>query len=149
MKGASAGVLALALLASAGDGTRAQPRAPGAAATQEGVEGWLYFGRRSEGAWRPAAPSIAQAPWPLKPGTRIALAHDALFYSAVDCRVTPLESFGAGPAALHAERTWIVSAEGGPLEVIGAPVECPSVCGARTVWAPVRIPAARLVAVEP
>lgn len=42
----------------------------------------------------------------------------------------------------------LVRAGNEALEVLAAPIECPSVCGAKTVWVNVRIPVSRLITIE-
>lgn len=115
------------------------------AAASEPVEGWVFLGRRAGGEWRPPAPALGPSAYPLKPGDRLVLAQEALYYSHADCRIIAAAEFKADAAA---RRRWMVSAGAEPLTVIAAPLECPSTGGAQTVWAKVRIPAERLFSVE-
>lgn len=119
--------------------------APVAQSAAEASDAWLFLGRRSDNAWRPASASIQRPQYPVKPGARVIVRRDALVYASVDCTVTEAGAFQPGAASEPVVR---VKAERAALEVLGAPLECPSVGGARTVWAQVRIPAERLIAVE-
>ena len=113
-----------------------------AAAAEPDTEGWLFLGRRTAEGWRPASESIANPRYPVKQGDRVVIRRDALVYGSVDCKVTDAAEFKAGGPARPVQR---VKADKEALQVAGAALECPSAGRAKTVWANVRIPAARLV----
>ena len=115
--------------------------AEGAAAN----ETWLYVGRRSADAWQPASVAIARPAYPLKAGDSVVVRNDALVYGAVDCSRTAAADFhaGSGKGIAH-----YVKPDAAGLEVVSAPLECPSAGQAKTVWVQVRIPAERLLTVE-
>lgn len=115
------------------------------ARVSEAAEGWIFLGRRSGGEWKPPAGAIGPSVWPLKPGDRLVLRGEALFYSDADCRVIAAAQFAADPSG---RRRWMVKAGAEALEVIAALLECPSAGRAQTVWAKVGIPAERLFSVE-
>ncbi len=117
----------------------------GAAHGSEMSEGWLYLGRRSADGWRPSARSISEPRYPVKPGQRVVVRRDALVYGSVDCKVIDAAEFKVDEAA---RSVLLVKADRKGLEIFGKPIECPSIGRAKTVWANVRIPAARLVSVE-
>jgi hypothetical protein len=111
----------------------------------EATEAWLYLGRRSGDKWRPAAVSLSRPRYPVKPGGKVVVKRDALVYGSVDCTVIEAADFKPDEAARSA---LLVKADRKGLEIVGPPLECPSIGRAKTVWANVRIPAARLVSVE-
>ena len=115
------------------------------AAEQADTEGWLFLGRRSVDGWKPPSPSIANARYPVKAGDRVMVARDALLYGSVDCKVIDVADFKAGDPPRPVLR--IKAAKEG-LEIVGSPLECPSVGRAKTVWAKVRIPGARMISAE-
>jgi len=141
------GLLVAAGVAAVGGGVEGALRAfgIGAAHGSEVSEGWLYLGRRSADGWRPASGSISKPGYPVKPGAKVVVTRDALVYGSVDCKVIDAADFKADGAPQPVLR---VTADRQGLEIIGSPIECPSVGRAKTVWANVRIPAARLVSVE-
>ena len=116
-----------------------------AAAAEPDSEGWLFLGRRAADGWKPASASIANARYPVKAGDRVVVTRDALLYGSVDCKVVDAADFKAGDPPRPVLR---ISADREGLEVVGSPLECPSVGRAKTVWANVRIPAARVVSAE-
>ena len=116
-----------------------------AAAADPDTEGWLYLGRRAADGWKPASSSVANPGYPVKAGDRVVVRNDALVYGSVDCKVTDLADFKAGDPPRPMQR---VKADKQALEIVGAGLECPSVGRAKTVWANVRIPEARLVAAD-
>ena len=116
-----------------------------AAAADPDSEGWLFLGRRAADGWKPASQSISNPRYPVRAGDRVVVTNDALVYGSVDCKVIDVADFKAGDPPRPVQR---VKAEGVGLEVVGAALECPSVGRAKTVWANVRIPAARLVSAE-
>ena len=118
---------------------------PAHAAEQGDTEGWLFLGRRSAESWKPASTSIVNARYPVKPGNRVVVARDALLYGTVDCKVVDAADFKAGDPPRPVLR---IQADKEAVEIVGSPLECPSVGRAKTVWAKVRIPAARLVSAE-
>lgn len=120
--------------------------APGADA-QEMIERWLFLGRRAESGWAPPAVSIAKPPYPAKPGMGVMVRRHALAYESVDCKISDAADFKANEQVAPAVE--LVRAGEQELEITGAPIECPSVCGAKTVWVRVRVPAARLITIEP
>lgn len=117
----------------------------GAAHASEMSDGWLYLGRRSGDTWKPASVSISQPSYPVKPGSKVVVRQDALVYGSVDCKVTDAADFKADETS---RSTLLVKADQIGLEIVGASIECPSIGRAKTVWANVKIPAARLVSVE-
>jgi len=141
------GLLVAAGLAAVGGGVDGSLRAfgIGAAHGAEMSEGWLFLGRRSGDVWKPASISISRAGYPVKPGNKVVVRQDALVYGSVDCKVTDAADFTVGEASRSA---LLVKADRVGLEIIGAPIECPSAGRAKTVWANVRIPASRLITVE-
>lgn len=116
-----------------------------AAAAEPDSEGWLFLGRRAADGWKPASPSISNPRYPVKAGDRVVVTNDALVYGSVDCKVVDLAEFKAGDPPRPIER---VKADRQGLEVVGAALECPSVGRAKTVWANVRIPGARMASTE-
>ena len=111
----------------------------------ETTGGWVYLGRRIGDGWKPPSPSISKPRYPLKPGGRIVVKRDALVYGSVDCKVIDAADFKPDEAA---RSVLLVKADKKGLEIVGPPFECPSIGGAKTVWASVKIPASRLVSVE-
>jgi hypothetical protein len=111
----------------------------------ETTEGWLFLGRRSDERWRPASRSIADPDYPVKPGGKVVVKQDALVYGSVDCRVIPAAEFKADGVS---REVMLVKADREGLEIIAPALECPSAGQGRTVWANVRIPAARLLTVQ-
>jgi hypothetical protein len=116
-----------------------------AAAAEPDSEGWLFLGRRAADGWRPASPAISDPRYPVKAGDRVVVRNDALLYGSVDCKVVDLAEFKAGDPPRPVQR---VKADPQALEVVGAALECPSVGRAKTVWANVRIPGARLISAD-
>ncbi len=116
-----------------------------AAAAEPDSEGWLFLGRRAADGWRPASQSISDPRYPVKAGDPVVVRNDALLYGSVDCKVVDLAEFKAGDPPRPVQR---VKADPQALEVVGAALECPSVGRAKTVWANVRIPGARLVSAD-
>ena len=116
-----------------------------AAAAEPDSEGWLFLGRRAADGWKPASSSISNPRYPVKAGDRVVVTNDALVYGSVDCKVVDLAEFRAGDPPRPVER---VKADRQGLEVVGAALECPSVGRAKTVWANVRIPGARMASTE-
>ena len=116
-----------------------------ASAAEPDSEGWLFLGRRAADGWKPASRSISNPRYPVRAGDRVVVRNDALVYGSVDCKVVDLAEFKAGDPPRPVER---VKADRQGLEVVGAALECPSVGRAKTVWANVRIPGARLVSAE-
>jgi hypothetical protein len=138
--------------AAAGSGIAAarasQPADKNAAVKLEGVgmtEGWLYLGRRSEGRWSPPSRSISGPRYPVKPGHKVVVRRDALFYDSMDCKVTDVADFKADGTS---RSVLLVKADKQGLEIVGPAIECQSAGRAKTVWANVRIPTARLVTAE-
>ena len=115
------------------------------AARADTTEGWLYLGRRSADAWAPASLSVARPGYPVKAGDRVVVERDALVYGSVDCKVTGIADFRPEGAPRPVLR---IKADREALEIVGSPIECPSAGRAKTVWANVRIPAARLFSAE-
>jgi hypothetical protein len=113
----------------------------------ETVERWLFLGRRTERGWNPPSVSISDPRYPVQPGSRVLVKRHALAYGSVDCTVIDAADFRANEQVAPAVEFVRAGEEG--LEITGLPIECPSVCGAKTVWVNVRIPAARLVTIEP
>ena len=111
----------------------------------ETTEGWVYLGRRSEDRWKPASRSISSPRFPVKPGDKVVVKRDALVYGFVDCKVIDAADFKADGTS---RSVLLVKADKKGLEIVGAPFECPSIGRAKTVWANVQIPAARLLIVE-
>lgn len=111
----------------------------------EMTERWLFLGRRSDGGWHPPSVSISAPPYPVNPGNRVVVRRHALVYGSVDCKVIDAADFKADEVAPAVE---LVKAGEQGLEITGLAIECPSVCGAKTVWVNVRIPAARLVRID-
>ena len=107
-------------------------------------ETWIYMGRRSGDAWRPAAGAIAQPAYPPRAGNTVVIRSDALVYGSVECTRVAAADFARGSGkggGLY------VKPDAAGLEIVGAH-ECPSVGEAKTVWVQVRIPAERLLRVE-
>jgi hypothetical protein len=139
-------ILCASLFVPMGSGVSAETdKSAAAGAAGDVVEGWVYLGRRSERGWRPASISVASPRYPVKPGDRLRIKRDALVYGSVDCKVIPAADFKAEGVPEPALR---VKAGAGALDVVGAPIECPSVGQAKTVWANVKIPAERLVSAQ-
>ena len=115
------------------------------AAAEPDSEGWLFLGRRAADGWRPASLSISNPRYPVKAGDRVVVRNDALVYGSVDCKVVDVAEFKAGDPPRPVPR---VKADRQGLEVVGAALECPSVGRAKTVWANVRIPGARLLSAD-
>jgi hypothetical protein len=106
--------------------------APTAAQTAESIqERWLFIGRHSEGAWRPLSFSVGQVDYPLKVGSRVTIKSEALLYPDSSCEAKKVPS-----PSYEATRATTVG-----LEITAEQVLCPSVGGASTVWAKVRVPA--------
>ena len=116
-----------------------------AAAAEPDSEGWLFLGRRAADGWKPASPSISNPRYPVKAGDRVVVLNDALVYGSVDCKVVDVAEFKAADPPRPVPR---VKADPQALEVVGSALECPSVGRAKTVWANVRIPGARLVSAD-
>lgn len=116
------------------------------AADAQTIERWLFLGRRADGAWHPPAVSIAQPPYPASPGGKVVVRRHALAYGAVDCKVLDAADFRANEQIAPALELVRAGEQG--LEITGPAIECPSVCGAKTVWVNVRIPAARLIRID-
>jgi len=108
----------------------------------EAIDGWIYLGRWSDGAWKPASGAVTPPPQPSKAGETLRVRADALFYSSVECRRVAAADvrIGDGPP-----QRWTVKPGEAPLDVIGPSHACDSAGGALTVWANVRVPAERLV----
>lgn len=119
--------------------------ATGAWASEETIERWLFLGRRTESGWQPPSVSLAAPAYPVKPGSKVMVKRHALLYGAVDCKVVDAAELKADDVAPAVE---LVRAGDEGLEITGTPIECPSVCGAKTVWVNVRIPAARLIRID-
>ena len=113
-------------------------------AAAQDTEGWLFLGRHADG-WKPASQSIARVGYPVKAGDRLVVLRDALVYGSVDCRILDAADFKPDGLAQPVLR---LKADAQPVEVIGSILECPSAGRAKTVWANVRIPAARLLSAE-
>jgi hypothetical protein len=113
----------------------------------ETVERWLFLGRRTEGGWHPPSISISAPAYPVQPGSRVLVKRHALAYGSVDCTVIDAADFKANEQVAPVVE-FVRAGEQG-LEIAALPIECPSVCGAKTVWVNVRIPAARLVTIDP
>lgn len=111
----------------------------------EMTDGWLYLGRRSADRWRPLSFSISPPRYPVKPGDKVVVKQDALVYGSVDCKVIDVADFKADGTPQAVLR---VKADKKGLEFVGSPIECPSIGRAKTVWANVKIPTARLASVE-
>lgn len=112
----------------------------------ETIERWLFLGRRTETAWQPPSGSIAPPDYPVKPGNRVMVKRHALVYGSVDCKVVDAADFRAEEDVANAVELVRAGEQG--LEITGSPIECPSICGAKTVWVNVRIPAARLIRID-
>jgi hypothetical protein len=113
----------------------------------ETVERWLFLGRRTERGWNPPSISISTPAYPVQRGSRVLVKRHALAYGSVDCTVIDAADFKANEQVAPVVE-FVRAGEQG-LEIAALPIECPSVCGAKTVWVNVRIPAARLVTIEP
>jgi len=113
----------------------------------EMIERWLFLGRRTESGWQPPSVSIAPPAYPVKPGNQVLVRRHALAYGSVDCKVVDAADFRPGEDAAAAVE--LVRAGDQGLEIVGSAIECPSICGAKTVWVNVRVPAARLIRIEP
>ena len=123
---------------------------PAALANQQAnemTERWLFLGRRAESGWQPPAASLATPGYPAKAGNRVVVRRHALVYEAVDCKKVDLADFKVDESAPAAGVELVRAGEQG-LEITGSPIECPSICGAKTVWVTVRIPAARLIRID-
>jgi len=116
-------------------------------ANVETVERWLFLGRRTERGWNPPSISTSAPAYPVQPGSRVLVKRHALAYGSVDCTVLDVADFKANEQVAPALE--LVRAGEEALEITGLPIECPSICGAKTVWVNVRIPAARLVTIDP
>ena len=116
-----------------------------AAKAGETSDGWLFLGRRSGDGWRPASASLSSPRYPVKPGQRLVVKQDALVYGSVDCKVIDAAEFKVEDSA---RARLVVKADRSALHIVAAPLECPSVGRAKTVWAKVKIPGERLVSVE-
>jgi hypothetical protein len=114
---------------------------------RETVERWLFLGRRTDRGWNPPSVSISDPQYPVKPGSRVLVKRHALAYGSVDCTVIDAADFKANEQVAPAVE--FIRAGEQALQITGSPIECPSVCGAKTVWVNVRIPAARLVTIDP
>lgn len=112
----------------------------------ETLERWLFLGRRTESGWQPPSLSIAPPAFPVKPGNRVVVKRHALVYGSVDCKVVDAADFRAEEELAPAVELVRAGEQG--LEITGSPIECPSICGAKTVWVNVRIPAARLIRID-
>jgi hypothetical protein len=110
------------------------------------IERWLFLGRRTESGWNPPSVSISAPAYPVKAGSSIVVRRHALAYGSVDCKVVDAADFKANEQVAPAVE--LVKAGEQGLEITGSAIECPSVCGAKTVWVNVRIPAARLVRID-
>jgi len=110
------------------------------------IERWLFLGRRTEGGWHPPSVSISAPAYPVKAGNRVVVRRHALVYGSVDCKVLDAADFKADDEV--APSVELVRAGEQGLEITGSAIECPSICGAKTVWVNVRIPAARLVRID-
>ena len=115
------------------------------AGAAEDTEGWLFLGRHAADGWKPAAPAISKARYPVKAGDRVVVTRDALIYGSVDCKVIEVADFKPDAPSRPVLR---VKADPQALEVVGSMLECPSVGRAKTVWANVRIPGARILGAE-
>ncbi len=113
----------------------------------EMIERWLFLGRRTESGWQPPSVSISPPAYPVKPGSQVLVKRPALAYGSVDCKVVDAADFRPGEDAAAAVELVRAGEQG--LEITGSAIECPSICGAKTVWVNVRIPAARLIRIEP
>jgi hypothetical protein len=113
----------------------------------ESVERWLFLGRRTESGWNPPSISTSAPAYPVQPGSRVLVKRHALAYGSVDCTILDAADFKANEQVAPAVEFVRAGEEG--LEISGSPIECPSVCGAKTVWVNVRVPAARLVTIDP
>lgn len=111
----------------------------------EMTEGWLFLGRLSGKAWKPASPSIANPRYPVKSGSRVVVKRDALVYGPGDCKVIDAAEFEVEQVT---GTVLLVKADRKGLEIVGSPLECPSIGRAKTVWVQVEIPADRLLSVE-
>ena len=111
----------------------------------EMTEGWLYLGRRSGDRWKPSSSSIRNPSYRVKGGDRVVVKQDALVYGSVDCKVIDAADFTVERVS---GSVLLVRADKQGLEIVGSPIECPSIGRAKTIWASVRIPTARLVSVE-
>jgi len=109
-------------------------------------ERWLFVGRRTDTGWNPPSVSVSAPAYPLKAGNTIVVGRHALAYGAVNCRIVDAAQFKAYEEVSSSVE--LVRAGKDGLEIIGAPIECPSVCGAKTVWVKVRVPAARLLQID-
>jgi hypothetical protein len=123
----------------------ANARAKDAGATPAGTgdaERWIYIGRYSGSKWSPASFSLAEAAYPVKVGDTLVVKSDAVLYETVDCKQvdTPRPAAAAEPPPL----TFIKASPAG-IEVMRPPKECPSIGGAVSVWAKVKVPARLLI----
>jgi hypothetical protein len=112
----------------------------------EATERWLFLGRRTETGWHPPSVSIRAPAYPAKAGNRVVVRRHALVYGSVDCKVVDAADFKADDAAVPSVELLRAAEEG--LEITGSAIECPSICGAKTVWVKVRIPAGRLLRID-
>ena len=110
------------------------------------AERWLFLGRRTETGWNPPSLSVAAPAYPLKAGARVSVKRHALAYGAVDCKIVNAADVKAYEEVSSSVE--LVRAGEEALEITGTPIECPSVCGAKTVWVKVRVPAARLLQID-
>lgn len=115
--------------------------ARGAGTESADMEGWVYLGRRSDNGWRPASFSIGEPAYPVKPGDKLIVKSDTVLYSTVDCTKIDAADFKAtaAPPSLV-----FLTASAKEILISGESKECPSVGGAKTIWAKVKAPAARL-----
>ena len=106
------------------------------------TEAWIYLGRRSENSWKPQSFSIGEVAYPVKAGNELVIKSDALLYEDVSCKVIDTSDFKmvSTPRSVA-----FVSANTVQLQITAEPIECPSIGGAKTVWAKVKVPAARLL----
>lgn len=112
----------------------------------EMTERWLFLGRRTESGWHPPSVSISAPAYPVKAGNQVVVRRHALVYGSVDCKVLDAADFKADDEAVPSVELVRAGEQG--LEITGSAIECPSICGAKTVWVNVRIPAARLVRID-
>ena len=110
------------------------------------TEGWLFVGRRSAEGWRPASPALVNPGYPVSAGQRLVIGQDALVYGSVDCKRIDAAGFKGDESPPRPVLR--ISADRAALEVLEAALECPSAGRAKTVWAKVKIPSARLVSQE-
>lgn len=106
------------------------------------AEGWVYLGRRSGDHWRPPSFSIDEPAYPVKSGTTLVIKSDTLLYGVVDCKVIDASDFKSTSVP---QSLVFVTASPKEIQVSAEPTECSSIGGAKTVWAKVKVPAARLL----